>query len=167
MAQPPLLVAPTAALPRPGQSTSDLLAIDGSRVALSSNFQRPETLSPTLSAIFYAVPSSTGFPLASREEAVAGESYFLIGHPDTLGCGQGWVVNRVRLEAFGAGDELIFAGAGYSAGAAIVTSTGGLLAIATSCEAGPPGPLPAADASGEPVRLAEQCAIIGSRIPTP
>jgi hypothetical protein len=165
VANPPLLVAPTEALPPPDESSDALVAIDGTTVSLSSSFQRPEPISPTLSALFYPVPTGSGFPLASREEAVAGNSYYLIGQPDTLGCGAGWVVNTVTLVAFGAGDELIFEGPGYSAGAAIVTQTGGLLAVATGCEPSTEESVAPASEEGGPLVLSTRCAIIGSRIP--
>ena len=166
VAEPPLLVAPTSALPPRGSSSDALTGIDGTTVSLSTSFQRPEPLSSTLSAIFYPVSNASGFPLATRAEAVAGNAYYLIGQPDTLGCGSGWVVSMVTLVAFGAGDELIFEGAGYSAGAAIVTPTGGLLAIATDCEPAAASALEPAPASSEPLVLSKGCAIIGSRIPT-
>ena len=167
VAEPPLLIAPTAALPPLGDSPDDLVGIDGTTVSLASSFQRPEPLSSTLSALFYPISTATGFPLATRAEAVAGNDYYLIGHPDTLGCGAGWVVSMVKLVAFGAGDELIFEGAGYSVGAAIVTPTGGLLAIATDCEPAAATAISPALASDEPLVLAKGCAIIGSRIPAP
>lgn len=165
VASPPLLVAPTASLPRAESSSDSLIGLDGTTLSLNSAFQRPAPLTATLSAIFYAVPTSSGFPLADRGEAVADAEYFMIGHPDTIGCGQGWAVNRIRLVAFGAGDELIFDGPGYSAGAAIVTSAGGLLAIATGCEQVANEALRPADAVSEPLRLVGSCAIIGSRVP--
>ena len=166
VANPPLLVAPTGALPRMGERSDELVGIDGTTVSLASSFQRPEPISGSLSALFYPIPTTSGFPLAPREEAVAGNDYYLIGQPETLGCGAGWVVNMVKLVAFGAGDELIFEGVGYSAGAAIVTPTGGLLAIATGCEAVSDGAILPAEASEEPLTLSKHCAIIGSRIPT-
>ena len=167
VAEPSLLIAPTAALAPPGDTTDDLVGIDGNTLSFSSSFQRPEPLSSTLSALFYPISTATGFPLATRAEAVAGNDYYLIGHPDTLGCGAGWVVSMVKLVAFGAGDELIFEGAGYSVGAAIVTPTGGLLAIATDCEPAAATAISPAMASDEPLRLSNGCAIIGSRIPAP
>ncbi len=167
VADPPLLIAPTAALPPLGDSPDDLVGIDGTTVSLASSFQRPEPLSSTLSALFYPISTASGFPLAPRSEAIAGNEYYLIGHPDTLGCGAGWVVSMVKLVAFGAGDELIFEGAGYSVGAAIVTPTGGLLAIATDCEPAAATAISPALASAEPLVLAKGCAIIGSRIPAP
>ena len=84
VASPPLLVAPTAALPRFSDASDDLVGLDGSTVSLNSAFQRPEPLTSTLSAIFYAIPSSSGFPLASRDDAVADAENYLIGHPDTI-----------------------------------------------------------------------------------
>lgn len=165
VAEPSLLIAPTAALPPLGDSPDDLVGIDGTSVSLASSFQRPEPLSATLSALFYPISTTSGFPLAARTEAVAGNDYYLIGHPDTLGCGAGWVVSMVRLVAFGAGDELIFEGPGYSVGAAIVTPTGGLLAIATDCEPAAATPISPALASDDPLVLSKGCAIIGSRIP--
>lgn len=165
VAEPPLLIAPTAALPPLGDSPDDLVGIDGTTVSLASGFQRPEPISATLSALFYPISTATGFPLAARDEAVAGNEYYIIGHPDTLGCGAGWVVSMVTLVAFGAGDELIFEGAGYSVGAAIVTPTGGLLAIATDCEPAAAAAISPALASDDPLVLSKGCGIIGSRIP--
>lgn len=75
------------------------------------------------------------------------------------------VVNRIHLVAFGAGDELIFDGPGYSAGAAILTGTGGLVAIATGCEQVADQDLTPAEPVSEPMRLVGSCAIIGSRVP--
>ena len=167
VAEPSLLIAPTAALPPRGDSPDDLVGIDGTSVSLASSFQRPEPISATLSALFYPISTATGFPLAAREEAVAGNDYYLIGHPDTLGCGAGWVVSMVKLVAFGAGDELIFEGSGYSVGAAIVTPSGGLLAIATDCEPAAAEAISPALASDDPLVLSKGCAIIGSRIPAP
>ncbi|NQW62601.1 MAG: hypothetical protein HQ461_07210 [Deltaproteobacteria bacterium] len=167
VAEPPLLIAPTDALPPLDDSPDDLVGIDGTTVSLASSFQWPEPLSATLSALFYPLSTTAGFPLAARSEAVAGNDYYLIGHPDTLGCGAGWVVSMVKLVAFGAGDELIFEGPGYSVGAAIVTATGGLLAVATECEPPSATPISPALASGEPLALSKGCAIIGSRIPVP
>jgi hypothetical protein len=167
VAEPPLLIAPTDALPPREEAPDDLVGIDGTTVSLASSFQRPEPLSPTLSALFYPLSTTSGFPLAARSEAVAGNDYYLIGHPDTLGCGAGWVVSTVKLVAFGAGDELIFEGPGYSVGAAIVTATGGLLAVATDCEPTAATPISPASASDEPLVLSKGCAIIGSRIPVP
>jgi hypothetical protein len=167
VAEPPLLIAPTAALPPREEAPDELMGIDGTTISLASSFQRPEPISATLSALFYPISTASGFPLAAREEAVAGNDYYLIGHPDTLGCGAGWVVSMVKLVAFGAGDELIFEGPGYSVGAAIVTATGGLLAVATDCEPTAATPISPALASDEPLTLSKGCAIIGSRIPVP
>lgn len=52
VADPPILVAPTDALPPFNDTADSLVGIDGTTISLASSFQRPEPFSQTLSAIF-------------------------------------------------------------------------------------------------------------------